>query len=416
MTFAAALFALSIAAAPGAGLALTFDEALALAAGRTPAAHSDDPLRDLRGPRLPDVRIETSGSATRALDPFTANPLETEAATTVVAFDYPLFDGGARRAQLEALEARTRHRPQGLSEARFAEIVEAFGDLYLGQQQETIIRPLQEKLVVEAERAARLLSSAEISNLEASNRRTLATAFMAQLLEVEARREDAAARLVETLGLQTEPAVVLDPSPAPDSLSSARKAERVDPTQAAVEESRARARAVAAASGFTATLSGLAGAAIAHSEFNDVSSSGTYGIYGLRVHLSYPLFRSSSLAAAEARVAMQESLRAQEEFSAAARQRIATLRREEQTAERRIELLEQQIEEARLAAASVQRLANAGLRSSADVIFTQAEVERRRLDLLAAQVQRWKTAQRLRWLTDGQAAPRVDGSREPRRQ
>ena len=406
MTLAAALFALSIAAAPVTGPALTFDEALALAEGRTAAARSDDPLRGLRGPRLPDVRIETSGSATRTLDPFTANPLETEAATAVVAFDYPLFDGGARRAQLQALEARARVRPRGLSEARFAEILEAFGDLYLGQQQETIIRPLQEKLSLEAERAARLLRSGEISNLEASNRRTLAAAYAAQLLDVEARREDAAARLIDTLGLQTEPALVLDPAHSPDAPHFAMTAERIDASQAAVEESRARARAVAASSGFTATLSGLAGATTAHSEFNDVSSAGTYGIYGLRVHLSYPLLRSTSLAAAEARIALQESLRAQEEASAASRQRIASLRREEQSAVRRIDLLAQQLEEARLAAASVERLANAGLRPGADVVFTQAEVERRRLDLLAAQVQRWKTAQRLRWLAE----------REPRRQ
>jgi outer membrane protein TolC len=414
MTFAAAFFALSIAAAPVTGPALTFDEALALAEGRTAAVRSGDPLRELRGPRLPDVRIETSGSATRTLDPFTANPLETEAATTVVAFDYPLFDGGARRAQLEALEARTRLRPRGLSEARFAEILEAFGDLYLGQQQETIIRPLQEKLGAEAERAARLLRSAEISNLEASNRRTLAAGYAAQLLEVEARREDAAARLIDTLGLQTEPAVVLDASGPGDPRDVATTVERVDPNQAAVEESRARERAVAASSGFTATLSGLAGATTAHSEFNDVSSAGTYGIYGLRVQLSYPLLRSTSLAAAEARIAVQESLRAQEDASAAARQRIASLRREEQTADRRIDLLRQLLEEARLAAASIERLANAGLRPGADVVFTQAEVERRRLDLLAAQVQRWKTAQRLRWLAEQQVSPRVDESREPR--
>lgn len=409
MTFAVVLLVWSTVFPSDVGGALTFEEALARAGGGSVPAVNADPVAALRGPRLPNVRIETIGNVSRTLDPFTADPLDTQALTSVLAFDYPLWDGGARRAQLEALGLRSRAGPAGLEEARFMSLVESFGDLYLAQQQEAILRPLQERLAAEAERSARLLQAGEISALEASHRRSLAAAWASQLLETEVRRNDAAMRLRETLAMESEPVVVLDQAAtAPVALAEdARLADdRVLAGDRAVEEGRARERAIEASSRFTATLSGLAGATTARSEYRDDAASGTYGIYGLRVHLSYPLFRNTSIAAVEARLAVEESLRARDQASAAARQREASLLREESASQRRIELMRQQLEEARLAAASVERLANAGLRGPADVAFVQADVDRRRIELLGLVVQRWKLVQQVR---------RLGGSREPGR-
>jgi outer membrane protein TolC len=400
MTFAVILLVWSTILPADAGSALTFEEALRRARGGTSSTRVD-PVSALRGPTLPNVRIETVGNVSRTLDPFTADPLDTQALTSALAFDYPLWDGGARRAQLEALELRARFGPEGLEEAKFTSLVESFGDLYLAQQQEAILRSLQATLSSEAERSARLLQAAEISALEASNRRSMAAAWASQLLEAEVRRDDAATRLREILGLENEPVVVLDETATAPAIRDENERvsdDRVLAGELSVEASRARERAVEASSRFTASLSGLAGATTARSEYRGDAASGTYGIYGLRVHLSYPLFRNTSIAAVEARLAVEESLRARDQASIAARQRAASLLREEAASQRRIELFGRQVEEARLTAASIDRLANAGLRGPADVAFVQAEVERRRLELLAVRVQRWKLVQHLRWL------------------
>lgn len=399
MIHAAALLIVFAATAPVAPATLTFAEAIGIAQGEAPEAVEEDYAAALRGPRLPDVRIEATGNTSRTLDPFTSDPLRLAALSSVLAVDYPLLDGGARRAQLAAIEARQRRsRAPRLDEARYDEIVEAFGDLYLAQRQEELLRPWNEKLSAEAERATRLLQSGEIANLEAAGRRSQAAMSARQWLDLESRREDASARLMAILGLQSEPTLALDGAELPANGSGLR-----DPylaaTEAALEENRARLRTLEGPSRLTATLSGFAGMTSGRSEFNDVSSSGTFGIYGLRVHLSYPLFRGAQVAAAEARLAVEESTRLREEAATAAKKQEDALRRQVRTIERQLELQQQQLEETRLTAASVQRLADAGLRSNADLVFVATDVARVEAEVLALQVQRWKSVQRLRRLS-----------------
>lgn len=395
------VFALLTTAFAAASEPLTFDEAIVLAMRAGAGAELDHSPAQLPRRQSPEIRLETAGNAGRALDPFSSDILDTEALTTALTVHYPLWDGGAYRAQVEALEARAAKGHVHLGDARFATLVGAFGDLYLAQEQEVVLRPLHARLAAEAEKAMRLLEAAEITALEASGRRSLAAAYASQLLEVDIRRENASARLRE-LAVDPPATVTLDESPAAPHVAadSVVLDDRVRSGSRALAESRARERAIAASSGFTATLSALAGATTARSEYHDVTSTGTFGVYGLRVHLSYPLWRNASVASAEARMAVHESARLQAEASEAARQRLASLQRDENAEARRIALLQQQLEEARLAAASVERLARAGLRPASDVAFATAEVERRRLDLLAARVQRWKIVQQLRWLLE----------------
>jgi outer membrane protein TolC len=397
-----AVFALLTTAFAAASEPLTFDEALVLAtrAGAA-AAGLDHSLAPLPLRQSPEVRVETAGNAGRALDPFSSDILDTEALTTALTVHYPLWDGGAHRAQVEALEARAAKEHAYLSDARFTTLVEAFGDFYLAQEQEIVLRPLHARLAAEAEKAMRLLEAGELTALEASGRRSLAAAYASQLLEVDIRRGNASARLLE-LAVDPPATVTLDESPAAPHVAESSEVadDRVRSGSRALAVSRARERAVAASSGFTATLSALAGATTARSEYRDATSTGTSGVYGLRIHLSYPLWRNASVASAEARMAVHESARLQAEASESARQRLASLQRDEDAESRRIALLQQQLEEARLAAGSVERLAQAGLRPASDVAFATAEVERRRLDLLAARVQRWKIVQQLRWLVE----------------
>lgn len=396
MIFAATFLTVLAATAPNAPATLTFAEAIEIARGAAPVAAGEDYTAALRGPRLPDVRIETTGNTSQTLDPFTSDPLRLAALSSVLAVDYTLLDGGVRRAQLAAIEARQRRaRATPLAEERYDEIVEAFGDLYLVQRQEELLRPWNEKITAEAERATRLLQSGEIANLEAASRRSQAAMSARQWLDLESRRDDASARLIGILGLQSEPILSLDRGELPANASMLRD-RYLKATEASLEENRARLRTLEGPSRLTATLSGFAGVSSGSSEFNDVTSSGTFGIYGLRVHLSYPLFRGAQVAAAEARLAVEESTRLRDEAATAASERAHSLRRQVRAGDRQIELLQQQLEETRLTAASVQRLADAGLRSNADLVFVAVDVARVESELLAMQVQRWKTVQRLR--------------------
>lgn len=405
----AAAFLMLLASAPAdVPGTLTFSEALEIAQGTRPRVDEEDLAAALRGPRLPHVRIETTGNTSRTLDPFTSDPLQINSISSILAADYPLLDGGVRSAQLAAIEARQRRATAtSLDEPRFEAIVEAFGDLFLAQQQEEVLRPWNARIEAESERATRLLQSGEITNLEAASRRSQATAGAQFWLDLQARREDASARLMEILRLPSEPRLALDDVDLRPAAEETPLRDRyLAAMEVSLEEARMRVRTSELPSRLTATLSGFAGVTSASSEFRDVTSSGTFGIYGLRVHLAYPLIRNASLAAAEARLALVESTRLREEAEEAARKRADSLRRQLLASERQTELLQQQREEARLTAASVQRLSDAGLRTNTDVVFVALDVARLEAELLAAQVRRWKSVQRLRWLS---------GSEWPRR-
>ena len=139
---------------------------------------------------------------------------------------------------------------------------------------------------------------------------------------------------------------------------------------------------------------------VAQSEFRDVGSEGSFGIYGLRVLFSYPIFRGeSTLSVAEARADVEQSLIAQTAAANAARLRADEYRYQEQTAAKRIDLLRQSVDTAKEREQSLQRLASAGLRTESDVAQAQAERVRREIDLLAAQIDRWKAARLLSRMT-----------------
>lgn len=408
MTFT--LFLALIASAAGADApALTFDTALALAAKdagavASPSLRSD--LERLGTTRLPSIRAEAVASSSRTLHPFFADPLESDVASAGLAFDYRLWDGGAARAREQVLEGRLRRYagPAGLDDGEFHQLLDTYAELYLVQQQMALFEPLGQRLDQEAERADRLLSSGEITNLTAAERRDAAYSLRQRMTELEGRRADAAARLTFLTGVKEEPRLVLDPPPSAPTTGSAVN-DRVDTASMAVDEAAARLRQAERGSGFTVTLSGSAGTAAARSHFREVTSTGSFGVYGLRLHLSYPLFGSrDGLSVVEARADLRQTLARQRTALDTARLRAHSYRVREQTMRKRIDLGRRSVEQAGEREQSLERLAAAGLRSESDLVAMRWERVRREAELLAVEVELWK-ALRLLWWTSGTGEP-----------
>lgn len=385
---------------------LTFAEAVARASAHGSANIAPPPVIDLRRSRLPDVRIEAGGNASRTLDLFSEGPLEVRFATSVLAFDYPMLDGGAAAARHEATVSRIRRMTAAasLDDTRFIELLDAFGDLYVAQKQAEVLTPVARSAETEAERSEALLASGEISNLAAADRRELHLQFETLRLDNELRRVSAASRLRRLTGLETEPAVVLDPSAAAGADRAISDA-AVSDAASAVLENRARVREVDAASKLRATLSGFAGFGAAQSEFRKVQSDGAFGVYGLRILFSYPLFGgSNALARAEARAALHQSIVAEEATRSAVARRIEDYRLRASSAEQRLGLLRRSIAVAREREESLQRLVAGGLRSEKELAQVQTDRVRREIDLLAAEVELWKASQLLARVRTEQAA------------
>ena len=378
---------------------ITFEQALALAEKRVSRADAMPEVAGLRQRRLPSVRAEVTGNASRTLDLFVEGPLESRYAASVIAFDWPLW-GPDASAALPSLFRGTR-----LDDARFTQLVEAFGELYFTQRQLERLRPLAQQLTADAARAEALLSQGEISNLTAAERRDAAVAYATQIVDLEGRRLAASARLKMLTGVEEEPRVVIDtPSSGPSGHLLPQAGEGIEDdllraSTLAVEQNRARYRALTTGNGLRAMLSGFGGFGAASSDFRGVTGQGSFGIYGLRVHLSYPLLGPVSGAAAEARFALDQSIAARDAALDAARTRAVEYRAREESWRGRVALLRQSVEAAREREASVRRLVNAGVRNEGDLTLVQADRVRREGELLSAEVERWKADRLLARLT-----------------
>lgn len=397
------------------GSILTFDEAVVLAGGGS-SPSTGGPLRSqvaaLRRSLLPSVRLETTANVSRTLDMFADGPLDMRSTQSVLAFDYPLWNSGLTRARIDSVEGKLRRLGEGarLDDSRFNQLLDVFGQLYLAQRQSALLRPLYERLSDEASRSALLVSTGEITNLAAADWREIALSFGSQLLELDARRIDAAARLQLLTGLEEEPTVVIDVGEARVDAEAAAS-QRDDQSAAmnvAVEESRLRLQEVMAANRLRASLSGFVGFGAAESQFRGIRADGAFGVYGLRVHLSYPLLGgAAAIQIAEARVGLQQTLAWQDTAKEAARMRASEYRLRAQIAERRIALLNQSVAAARDREESLARLVSGGLRAQSDLVRAKAERTRREVDLLASEIERWKAARLLARIT----APAEDAHR-----
>ena len=395
------------------GVLLTFERAVTLATAQVASTKGGDApdIPGLRRARLPNVRIEATGNTSRTLDLFSEGPFEVRYASSVLAFDYSLWDGGATAARIQAVERRLRRAggTRQLDDSRFVELLDAFGGLYVAQRQEEIVRTLLDQSSSEAERAEIRLASGEITNLERLQRREEVLGLASRLLEIEAQQIESSRRVRLLTGVAADPRADLDPA-EPIQLKAVHDTVRDDAIEAAtiaVEESRARIRAMEASSGLRAMISGFTGLGAAESRFRGISSYGSFGIYGLRLQLSYPLFGGSmEISRVEARADLAQSLARLEEAIAAAKARASRYGLQREAAQRRAELLRQSIDIANAREEALARLVRGGVRSENDLQQARAERMRRQLDLLAAEVELWKANRLLAWMA-GESVEKV---------
>jgi hypothetical protein len=377
-----ATFALLAAAAQP----VTFDELLSrLAASRAQVSLPAQPATA----GTPIVRLESTTQASRSQELFVQTPFDLRAATLAVAVDYPLLDGGMRAAAdaiARADVADARAAITQVSDADFEALLDAFGELYVANA------ALQHASEPAADRTSVLLASGQISNTTAAAWQERALALRSRQLDAELRKVDAEARLRELVGdIDVVPVIDFDAAPAlPSGGVAAALHRRVERARLYVREMEARRRP-------NVMLSGYVGAGAASSTFAGTTSSGAFGIYGLRVQLALPLFDHAG--AADVARAELDLARAEADRDAAlreAKRAAAAEARRIEAQKKRVALLAESVEIARKRQESVARLVGAGLRNESDALAAASDVADRATRLDEARVEEWKSIQRLR--------------------
>lgn len=363
---------------------VTFDELLARLS-RTATVPSQPTTAS-----TPIVRLESTVSSSRSQELFVQTPFTLRAATMTVAVDYPLLDGGMRAAadaiaQSDAAAARTAMT--AVSDADFEALLDAFGELY-------VARAALARSSEPADHTAVLLASGQISNTTAAAWQERALALRSRQLDAELRKVDAEARLREIVGdVDVVPVIDFDAAPsATQSGAVAAALQRVERARLYVREMEARRKP-------NVQLSGYAGAGAANSTFAGSTSSGAFGIYGVRVQLSLPLFDHTSaadVARAELDLARAEADR--DDVVRAAKRTAAQESRRIEAQRKRIALLAESVDIAKRRQESLARLVSAGVRSDADALAAASDVAERATRLDEARVEEWKSIQRLRRL------------------
>ena len=363
---------------------------------RTRAAETtfDAQARTLEGLPVhatPVVRAETGISAARNVNILTQDIADYDAFTAIVSVDYPLLDRGAaarRAASIRADAQLLRRRAEGEADQVFRETLEAFAALYLAQQRIAALRDGTARAKSLRERASTMLEAGQISNLTSAQWQDQALATESMLVDLELQRLDAAMRLKQLIGDRSpsELQVTLDLSePTVNRIRHETTSPIVDRKRIAFEDAVALRRP-------QVLLSGFAGVATIPGD------DGTFGIYGLRVSLTLPMFESAAAQRiAQAKIELEEAERAQKLTDAAEHHRVDLLRLAIDANEKRLALTEQAVDVARRREESVVRLVRAGARPEADLVDVTTNVGRRESDLLALRVERWKLRQQLTW-------------------
>jgi outer membrane protein TolC len=388
---------------------LTFETALARAVrmrtGTMMDAEHAAILDALPSQTMPSVRAETSLSSAENLNLLSDRIERFDAFTTIVAIDYPLLDRGAERRRRDTLRTDAqllRGRALDESVGVFHDTLEAFAQLYLAQERLQLLQSGATRAAELRRRAHVLLEGGEISNITAAQWQDQALATESQLVDLELQRLEAETRLRQLTGERSsgELRVSLDledgrPNRGPESIVEGDTAV----ARASLNESRQQLvlQEAVAARKPQLLLSAFGGIAAVPGSNRPETDEGTFGIYGLRMSLSLPMFDpASARRIAEARLQLHEAARVREVTEAATRNRIDLLWLALDATEKRLELLTDAVQVARLRQESVARLVAAGARPEADLVETANATARRESDRLAVRVERWKLLQRIR--------------------
>lgn len=364
---------------------------------------------------LPTVRAETSFSSAENLNLLSESVGRIDAFTAVVSVDYPLLDAGSERRRVAALRADAhilRRRAVDEAEDVFRETLEAFAQLYTAEQRVNLLHDGAARAATLRQRARNMLDAGEISNITATQWQDQALATESQLVDLELQRLEAETRLKQLIGDTSgeglRATLTLD-----DELPFLReiKVDAIVETDAAVaraslmqERQRLALQEAVALRRPQLLLSAFGGVAAVPSSFRGDSEEGAFGIYGMRMTLSLPMFDSAAARRlAEARMQLEEANRVRNLTETATRNRIDLLWLAMAAAEKRIKLLTDAVKVAKERHESVTRLVLAGVRAEADLVETANAVARRESDLLAVRVDRWKLQQRVRYAGENRA-------------
>ncbi|HEX6099544.1 MAG TPA: TolC family protein [Thermoanaerobaculia bacterium] len=411
------VLALSFAFTASANVTLTFPAALERAmrtrAGATTYADHAAMLDALPFHTMPVVRAETSYSSAENLNLLSESVGRFDAFTAVVSVDYPLLDVGADRRRVAALRADAQIlRRRALDEAEdvFRETLEAFAQLYTSERRIQLLHDGAARAAELRQRARTMLEAGEISNITATQWQDQALATESALVDLELQRLEAETRLKQLTGDTSTEGLraSLDLEAEEPSLKQIRVEEIVE-TDAAVaraslvqERQRLALQEAVAQRRPQLLLSAFGGVAAVPSTFNSNADEGTFGIYGLRMTLSLPMFDpAAARRLAEARLQLEEAARVRTVTEIATRNRIDLLWLAMAAADKRIKLLTDAVAVAKEREESITRLVLAGVRPEADLVEAANGVARRESDLLAVRVDRWKLQQRVKYLGTG---------------
>ena len=391
------------------------ERAMRTRAGATTYSDQAEMLDALSFRTLPTVRAETSLSSAENLNLLSERVDRFDAFTAVVAVDYPLLDAGAERRRLAALRADAqilRRRAVDEAEDVFRETLEAFAQLYTAEQRINLLHDGAARAAQLRQRARVMLESGEINTLTATQWQDQALATESQLVDLELQRLEAETRLKQLIGDTSSEglraSLVLDDEPMLREI----RVEKIVETDAAVaraslvqERQRLALQEAVALRRPQVLLSAFGGVAAVPTTHETNAEEGTFGIYGLRLSLSLPMFDAAAARRlAEARLQLEEATRVRTVTEVATRNRIDLLWLALAAAEKRIKLLSDAVEVAKQRQESITRLVLAGVRPEADLVEAANAVARRESDLLAVRVDRWKLQQRVRYA--GEASKR----------
>jgi outer membrane protein TolC len=376
---------------------------------------------------LPTVRAETGISSAENLNLLTESVGRFDAFTALVAVDYPLLDGGAEQRRVRGVRADAqliRRRAIDEAEDVFRQTLDTVAQLYTAEQRIRLLREGSMRATALRDRARLMLEAGTISNMTATTWQDQALATESMLLDLELQRLEAETRLRQLIGdtgneslhvelqiddgpllkdVRFEQLISSDAAVASASLQEERR-------KLALEESMAARRP-------QLLLSAFGGVAAVPSSYHSDASEGAFGIYGLRMTFTLPMFDpNSARRMAEARLELQDASRVRELTATATHNRLDLIWLGLAAAEKRIGLLEQAVDVAKRRQDSVTRLVTAGVRAESDLVEAANDVARREADLLAVRVDRWKLHQTVRRMAEDRSKMlRAFGLIAPRR-
>jgi outer membrane protein TolC len=363
--------------------------------------------------RFPSLRANADARTARTTDVFADRPLNLQSISTTVSAEYSLVTPRLMEARRNEALSRVESLRATVAQDRVAyeRVLSAYADVYLFQKRKELLTSAASLLQRMDDESARMLASGQISLVAATTAREAVLAVRARVIDIELHRQMAERRLKEVIGETGDASLIADLG-ADVARSESLTLDRAAAIEARVESdpavialrreiggTRLAVQEAVNRSGLRTDLSAYAGIGAARSNFEGLSSqSPGIGIYGINLHVSYPLLdRTPQIAVASARADLERNEARLQTALSEARSRAEQEWLEYSEAARRIALLVEWGKVQREREESLTRLIRAGVRREADL--SKAIVERawQEEELLQVRLQRWRLHHLLRF-------------------